>query len=330
MTDTTNLGITSNQGPQSETGFERLRFFGQGSTYFGIVALNVVLTLITLGLYYPWAKAAYRKYIWNESEFKGSRFVFNGTGKEMFKGFLIAYALLLGLYGAIVMTAFVSYGWIFFVLFYILMLVLIPFAVYGAWRYRVSRTSWRGIFFSFDGNFREFLKIFLPNLLLTILTLGIYGSWLRVKLQKYLFSHTRIGDLRLNFNGEGSTLFGINFLGIFLSVITLYIYLPFFIKNRFNFTVNNTSITDGEKLSFLKSDLKGGTSFKVLFVNALLLIFTVGLAFPWTFCRSMRMFFEHTMIPDHFDFDNLAQTDKNYKDATGDEMSDILDIGLDF
>jgi len=312
------------------TSYTRLKFHGKGSTYFGIVALNVVLTVITLGLYYPWAKAAYRKYVWNETEFKDSRFIFNGTGKEMFKGFLIAYVIFIGFYASIASISFFTYGWIFILLFYLLLLILIPFAVYGAWKYRVSRTSWRGIFFQFDGNQREFIKLFVGQLLLVIVTFGIYGAWFRVKIQKYLLSHTRIGNLRLNFHGEGIDLFVINLVGFFLSYITLFLYLPIFIKKRFDFSVDHTSLSDGNNTRAFRSELSNGTAWKVLMSNFLLLVITVGLAFPWTFVRSMRMFCEHALVPDNFDFDNLAQADKSYKDATGDEMSDILDIDFDF
>lgn len=310
--------------------YERFSFFGQGATYFGIVALNVVLTLVTVGLYYPWAKAAYRKYLWNETEFNDSRFVFNGTGKEMFKGFLIAYFIFLGFYASLAMVGLWTYGWVFVILFYVLLVFLIPFAIYGSWRYRFSRTSWRGIFFSFDGNFKEFLKIFIPQLLLTIITFGVYTSWMRVKVMKYLFSHTKIGKIRMDFHGDGATYFGINFVGILLSYITLFLYSPIWMKDRFNFTVNHTSLSDGEQTRYLRSSLQGGEAWKTMMLNLVLLIFTAGLAFPWTLMRTMRMYFNNTWMPNEFDWDNLAQSDSNYKDATGDEMADIIDIDFGF
>jgi len=307
-----------------------LTFFGNGSTYFGIVALNVLLTLVTFGLYYPWAKASYRKYIWNETEFKNSRFVFNGTGKEMFKGFLIAYAIIIGFYVSLSLVAYYSYAWLFLVGFYLLLLLLMPFAIFAGWRYRVSRTSWRGIFFSFDGKFTPFLKMFVINLLLTIITFGIYGAWMRVNIQKFLFSHTTVGDLRLGFKGEGANLLGINILWYFVSIFSLGILSPIWIKERFNFTINNSYITDGEKRQNFQSTLENGEAMKVLLVNFLLLVVTVGLAFPWVFIRSMRMFMDNTSVPDAFDYDNLSQSESNYKDATGDEMTDMLDLDFGF
>jgi len=323
--------ITSEGSLTPQSQYEKLSFHGKGSTYFGLVALNVVLTLITLGLYYPWAKTAYRKYIWNETEFKESRFVFNGTGKEVFKGFVIAYLIIIGFYASFFMVSVLgTTAFIFLGLSYLALLILIPFAIYGGWRYRVTRTSWRGIFFSFDGNFKDFIKLFIPQILLTILTLGIYGSWMQVKLMKYLFSHTSIGSIRMDFQGEGSTNFGINFIGYILSVFTFMLYLPIWIKERFNFTVRNTSLDDGAQKKMLGTSLEGGEAWKTIMLNAVMLIFTVGLAFPWTFMRTMRMYCRNTWIPDEFDWDGLSQTENDFKSATGDEMADIMDVDFGF
>jgi uncharacterized membrane protein YjgN (DUF898 family) len=69
-----------------------LLFRGNGGELFKILLINFFLTVFTLGLYYPWAKANYLKFLYNNSEFKNSRFQFSGTGKEMFKGFVKVYA----------------------------------------------------------------------------------------------------------------------------------------------------------------------------------------------------------------------------------------------
>lgn len=53
-------------------------------------------------------------------------------------------------------------------------LVITPVAIVGSRRYRLSRASWRGIRFSFEGRAREFARIFIPGALLSCLTLGLY------------------------------------------------------------------------------------------------------------------------------------------------------------
>lgn len=313
-----------------------LRFYGKGSTYFGIVAINFILTALTLGLYYPWAKAKFRNYIWNETEFRGSRFVFHGTGNEMFKGFVIAYIMLITfylLYFSILTNVDSSPTWVVisFVFFmFINIFWFIPFALFSSWRYRMSRTSWRGIYFSFIGNFSEYYKVYLKFLLITILTLGIGMPWLRVGIQRYLMGYTQLGDLEIDFHGDGGTLLGINILGGILLYPTLFMYVPFFLKNRFNFTINNTTLSDGRIQRALQSHLKGWDFFGVLIGNFFMLLFTLGLAFPFARMRTLRAMAESVELPFEIDYDNITQDADSFNQATGDELLDILDIDIDF
>lgn len=301
-----------------------LSFNGEGARYFGIWVVNIILTILTLGLYYPWAKVANRKYLWNSTSIGEDRFIFHGTGNEIFKGFVIAY-LILGI--SLVMSYF-SPGLI--LLFYFILLLILPFAVFGAWRYRVSRTSWRGIYFSFNGNMREFFSIFIVHFILAIVTIGIYGPWFRVKIMKYLISHTRFGQYELDFEGDGSDLFVINLLGGILSVITLYIYFPWFLKNRFKFTIDNMVIYHGDKKSYLRTNLDGGDLFGTLLLNAILTFVTLGLATPWAIMRNYKLFLESVHLPTEVDLDALEQNVDDFDDATGDSLVDIMDVGLDF
>jgi uncharacterized membrane protein YjgN (DUF898 family) len=301
-----------------------LAFNGEGSRYFGIWVVNIVLTILTLGLYYPWAKIANRKYLWNSTAIGEDKFVFHGTGNEIFKGFVIAYLIL----GISLLMSFFFPG--LFILFYLVLLLIMPFAVFGAWRYRVSRTSWRGIYFSFDGNMREFFSMYIVHFLLAILTLGIYGPWFRVKVEKYLISHTKFGQYEFDFEGDGGDLFGINLLGILLTIITLYIYLPWYMKNRFKFTIDNIVIYHGDKKSYLRTNLDGGDLFGVLLLNAILTMITLGLATPWAMIRSYKLFVESVHIPIDVNLDALEQNADDFNDATGDSLLDVLDVGLDF
>jgi uncharacterized membrane protein YjgN (DUF898 family) len=76
-----------------------LGFFGSGGDYFKILIVNTILSILTLGLYYPWAKEKRLKYLYSKSTFDETPFVFSGTGKEMFKGFIKAVGILILIYG---------------------------------------------------------------------------------------------------------------------------------------------------------------------------------------------------------------------------------------
>lgn len=349
-----------------------IRFFGEGSKYFGIIVINLLLTVITLGLYYPWAKAAIRKYMWNETELDDSRFEFHGTGKEMFKGFIIAYALFFGLF--LMVSLNMGGPWMFaaIILFYVGMILLIPIALFGAWRYRISRTSWRGVFGSFSGKLKEFIGIYFLNGLLTIITFGIYAAWMRTKLMEYLFAHSRFGNLDFDFKGKGVDLFVINLIfgiifsfGYFMLIAlfagTMYaitmggstpdlsiaqilpmilggiVFMLFifgwtyaFSAKRFEFTINNTIVSDGENKAKLKSTLTTKEAIITGLRNGLITLGTLGIGFPWVMMNTMKMYLNNIKFPGGFDLDHLEQNSEMYNNATGDELLDVLDIGLDF
>ncbi len=75
--------------------------------------------------------------------------------------------------------------------------------------------------FQFHGNWQDFAKIAIVNLLLTIITLGFYRFWATTREREYLWSETQFIDERLEWTGTGKELF-IGFL-----VVLLLIFLPF-------------------------------------------------------------------------------------------------------
>ena len=74
-----------------------LAFYGKGYEYFKIQIVNTILNFLSLSLYYPWAKERSLKYLYNKNTFEETPFIFSGTGKEMFKGYIKALAILLAL-----------------------------------------------------------------------------------------------------------------------------------------------------------------------------------------------------------------------------------------
>ena len=50
--------------PENSTFRKLLKFNGDHGQLIGLRIINNILTAITLGIYYPWARAAYLKYIY--------------------------------------------------------------------------------------------------------------------------------------------------------------------------------------------------------------------------------------------------------------------------
>lgn len=253
----------------------------------------------------------------------------------MFKGFLIAYVFMLAFYGCyFYVTSSTNVRPIvlgsFFLIIALSSFLLVPYAIFSSWRYRVSRTSWRGIYFSFSGRFSEYFPIYLKFLVITVFSFGLGYSWMRTNIQKYLVSHTHFGNFDMDFHGEGSELLGINILGSMLSYMTIGFYYPYFLTNRYNFTINNTTLSDRTIRRTMNSSLEGSHLLGILLGNLVMLICTLGLAFPFTKMRYLKALIDNTKFPEDLNYDNIEQDATFYNKATGEELLDMLDVDIDF
>lgn len=124
---------------------KQLTFEGNGSEYFKIWIVNILLITITLGLYYPWAKVRNHRYFYGNSTLEGRNFDYHATGKQLFVGYLIAMALFL---------VYVIVGEIFPLGAPILLVVLflaIPWIIWRSVMFNMRMTSFSNVRFGFSG-----------------------------------------------------------------------------------------------------------------------------------------------------------------------------------
>ena len=151
-------------------------FTGNWKEYLPIALTNLLLIIVTLGIYRFWAMARERRYLWSRTQIIGDPLEWSGTGGEMFVGFLMVVGVFVGwavlIFGgaALIGQWFVMIG---IVAFYIFILWAFGFAQFRALRYRLSRTYWRGIRGGSDDNGVNYGWTALGNNFLAGLTLGI-------------------------------------------------------------------------------------------------------------------------------------------------------------
>lgn len=305
-----------------------LAFYGRGLDYFKIQLVNTILNVLTLGLYYPWAKAKNLRYLYSKNTFEQTPFVFSGTGKEMFKGFIKAVLILVLLYALSFFLIASSYVLSGALLLYGGILTLLPLAIHGSYKYRMAKTSWKGIRFGYTGDRNRLIGIFFKGLILTILTLGIYGPWFTINLRRYLLSNIRIGNARFVYTGGGSDYFWMNLKGYLLTLITFGIYIFWWQKDQFKFFVDHLRLDQEDDAVFFRSKATGGGFAGLMIINFLILIFTFGLGYAWVVTRSLRFVMDNIELDGYYSFESLEQAQNEYSDATGDDMADILDFGF--
>src|SRR5919107_969742 len=71
-----------------------VRFVGTGSSYFGIWIVNLLLTVVTLGIYSAWAKVRRLQYFYRHTELAQTGFDFHGSPKRILLGRIIAFIML--------------------------------------------------------------------------------------------------------------------------------------------------------------------------------------------------------------------------------------------
>src|SRR3954464_5090136 len=72
-----------------------VRFTGRAGEYFGIWIVNLLLTIVTLGIYSPWAKVRRLHYFYRHTALAGSSFDFHGSPIRILIGRAIAAGMFL-------------------------------------------------------------------------------------------------------------------------------------------------------------------------------------------------------------------------------------------
>ncbi len=146
---------------------------------------------------------------------------------------------------------------------------------------------------AFSGTGSEYFKIWIVNSCLSILTLGIYSAWAKVRRLQYFYRHTQIADAFLDYHGnpvailkgraiafvlffgysffiKTNPLVGLGFLALIMAAA------PWLLVRSFRFQLHNTSYR-GLRFSFHGQT---GKAFVTFLLMPLLAYITLGLCWP--------------------------------------------------
>ena len=147
--------------------------------------------------------------------------------------------------------------------------------------------------FQFSGKGSEYFRIWIVNLTLTLLTLGIYSAWAKVRRLQYFYRHTALGGSSFDYHGDPVAILKGRIIAVALLVIynvagnmnplwglvafgVLLIVLPWLIQRSLQFKLHNSSYR-GLRFSFAGSN---GQAYKNFLLWPLAGYFTLGLLAP--------------------------------------------------
>jgi uncharacterized membrane protein YjgN (DUF898 family) len=194
-------------------GFE---FTGRWQEFLPIALTNLLLTIVTLGIYRFWATARERQYFWSRTRFFDDHLEWTGTGKEMFLGFLVVVLALIPVFGLVFLALYLFtgnsiaklLGGVLLLAVYGGLFYLTGVASLRALRYRLSRTYWHGIRGGSDDGGWGYGLEYMWRTLATLFTLFIAMPWAQTRLWNARFNKMSFGQHRFHADADATGLFG--------------------------------------------------------------------------------------------------------------------------
>lgn len=170
-------------------------FTGKAGEYFGIWIVNILLSIVTLGIYSAWAKVRNKRYFYGNTRLDGSSFDYLASPLQILKGrlimvaFFVAYALCSSFYPTLA-------G-----LFVLAMFVITPWIVIRALAFNARNSTYRNVRFNFTGQLWEAVKIYVFLPLGTLFTLGSLIPYNAFRIKQFVVDHSSYGQSRFGFEG---------------------------------------------------------------------------------------------------------------------------------
>ncbi|MBU0891409.1 MAG: DUF898 domain-containing protein, partial [Gammaproteobacteria bacterium] len=146
-----------------------LEFTGSGGEYFRVWIVNVLLSIITLGIYTPWARRRTAQYFYSHTMVAGSPLEFTAQQRKMVMGFVLLMLITLAYNIAANTGQDTAVG-----VFLLAGAVLAPFIWGSAMRFRLGATRWRGLRLQFTASWKEVYIASWPVFALALVWFGVF------------------------------------------------------------------------------------------------------------------------------------------------------------
>jgi uncharacterized membrane protein YjgN (DUF898 family) len=343
-------------------------FGGTGREYFGIWIVNVLLTILTLGIYSAWAKVRRNRYFYGNTRLAGGAFDYHARPVRILIGRLVVLCMLL-VYNAAAQFVPVAGG-----IIGVAFLFALPWLVMRGLRFSARMTSFRNVRFDFTGGYGGAFLAYLLGGLLTWGSLGLLAPIASQWAWSYTLGNLRYGDRPISCDPRLEKLYGqllmpaavlvvgamgllaggvaifalasgMGFrfdqqlssdLGLFGILTALYAaFIPFFllyvlVGMLYRAGTRNVAFNETviDGQHLLASRINRWRYAWIAISNFLLTVVTLGLARPWAAVRMARYVASATMLYSAGSLDDYLSAVRDPEGVVGSEYMDVE--GLDF
>jgi uncharacterized membrane protein YjgN (DUF898 family) len=354
-----NMNI-ENSNPQilQNASFE---FRGNALDFFKIWFVNLVLTIITLGIYGAWAKVRNNQYMHGNTYLGGHSFEYTANPIRI----LIGRIIVLVCYLSFFITSQFGFFYVAGVIIALFMLML-PFLLRQALVFKAKYTRFHGLGFRYKASVGQFYVFFISHTLLNLITFFIILPYTHNQFKKLIINNTYYGDTQLYFKGKPSEFFftyyvrtmllyfamgvvtamvlatawlltdtigsgedGVMGVAIILLALLLYPML-FGAQGAYEAWIgravyNNTSIREHNMINEWSAlDLAW-----IRLSNFVAIVFSLGLLYPWTYIRAAKYKLENTGF-ESLNLNTFEGQIEQDRSAIGEETADFFDFDIGF
>jgi len=340
-------------------------FTGRGSEYFRIWIVNLVLTIVTLGIYSAWAKVRRLQYFYRNTSLLGASFDYHANPIAILKGRLIGVGLLIGYQVASNTSPLIA------VIAFAALLVVLPWLLQRSLVFKLVNSSYRGLRFRFMGSVGDAYRVFLLWPLLGYVTLGLLFPIAHQRIKAYQHGNSLFASSAFGFSAKvndfyriylklfglmlvpltvmGIVLGSLNFasfsaeggrdpgelgrtmMQVFFALMVFYLVIflliaPWFSARMQNLVWNHTALGSHT----FESHVRARDLLAIYLTNFVAIVLTLGLFKPFADIRLARYRLFHMGLRTQGDIEALLAAEQQSVGALGQETADVFDVDISF
>jgi uncharacterized membrane protein YjgN (DUF898 family) len=340
------------QSGQQNQSFE---FSGSGWEYFKIWIVNLLLTILTLGIYSAWAKVRRLQYFYRNTHLADASFDYHGAPKAILKGRIIGLGLLIAYNVAFKINPVLG------IVTALVLGLVMPWLLMRSLRFKLYNSSYRGLRFGFAGDKRGAYRAFLLYPALAAMTLYLLAPLAHQRIKWYEFNNSRYGSttFKLDVPVKGFYLLYLSALAVMIGVVVLVIALAIMSGTGHGIKGVNPGILVLVPLIILAAILVVSSMFsaymqnlvwghtglgehhffshvsarRLLWIgvsNFIGILLTLGLFIPFAAIRMTRFKLESMGLAVNGDLSGFIADQQQQASATGEETAEMFDVDISF
>ena len=335
-------------------------FTGKAKEFFGIWLSNLLLSILTLGIYSAWAKVRSRRFFLGHTLIGGHRFDYHADPKVILKGRAIVVSAL------VVMSLVSELSTVLSGTSLVLLMLALPWLANRSLRFNARMTSFRNVRFDFSGTYGKSLLAFVLFPLLGLLSLGLLQPFATRYSGRYLAANYSYGEAKLESDPQLKKLYKGFFqaftiillpfvvllaivaqhdwdlerlilmqdaeatvwlidLSPFALIIALYLAFFHYRAVARNSILGSLSISGVHEL---KSEISGFRLAWIVFSNSFLTLSSFGLLQPWGAVRRWRYETVSLQLISEGSLDEFIGKIQPAEGVIGSEYTDLQDIDV--